>query len=78
MSLRDAESGNLSERFLRHFNIIAVNELDDTTVSTIYSKVGICMSTKLLWPNIKLLDFEEMESPNGGWNHVVNSNLRQY
>ena len=30
---------NITQRFLRHFNVIAINEFDDSTMSTIFTKI---------------------------------------
>ena len=39
MSLRESGRTTLTPRLLRHFNVVAVNDFDDTTIHSIFSKV---------------------------------------
>ncbi|RXG59872.1 Dynein heavy chain 7, axonemal [Armadillidium vulgare] len=55
MSLRDSGKINLTPRLLRHFNIIALNDFDNTMISSIYSKI-------LLW-HLDTRGFSKMFDP---------------
>ncbi|XP_076039498.1 dynein axonemal heavy chain 7-like [Oratosquilla oratoria] len=68
MSLRDSGRTNLTPRLLRHFNVIALNDFDDSTIHTIFSKI-------LLW-HLDTRGFSKMFDPCIG--EVVGGTLEVY
>ncbi|XP_063594554.1 LOW QUALITY PROTEIN: dynein axonemal heavy chain 7-like [Penaeus indicus] len=68
MSLRESGRTNLTPRLLRHFNVVAVNDFDDQTIHSIFSKI-------LLW-HLDTRGFSKMFDPCIG--EIVNGTLEVY